>query len=429
MKVSVILPAAGLGTRMGRAVPEKAGTSRKQFMLLEGSPILLHTIRKFASTPAVSEIVVALRPEDIEWVRELLREEKFGKPVRLVEGGDSRQESVENALATLDAGTELVAVHDAVRPFIEHSVLDKVFAEAEETGAAIVGIVPVDTVKQVHRNKIRQTIPRERLILAQTPQVFRFDLLKSAFAKAREDGFAGTDESSLVERLDQVEVSVVPGSDRNIKITKPSDMDLARLFLAEEMTARGWILSEFRIGQGWDVHRIVAGRPLILGGVTIPSEFGLEGHSDADILSHAITDALLGALALGDIGMHFPDTDPRWKDGDSLMFLRHARDLVAGNGYQIVNVDSTVILERPKLKDHRAAIREKLAETLGSGRRPGLGEIQNGGAPGTGGRRAVGRGSGRGAAVADNNQHVRPGRRILRSSGTCAPFARIRWAS
>jgi 2-C-methyl-D-erythritol 4-phosphate cytidylyltransferase len=238
MKVSVILPAAGLGTRMGRTVPEKAGTSRKQFMLLDGSPILLHTIRKFASSPEVTEIVVALRGEDMDWVRELLRAEKFGKPVRLVEGGDSRQESVEHALATLAAGTELVAVHDAVRPFIEHSVLEKVFAEAEETGAAIVGIVPVDTVKQVHRNKIRQTIPRERLILAQTPQVFRFDLLKTAFSRAREDGFAGTDESSLVERLDQVEVSVVPGSDRNLKITKPSDMDLARLFLAEELTAR-----------------------------------------------------------------------------------------------------------------------------------------------------------------------------------------------
>jgi 2-C-methyl-D-erythritol 4-phosphate cytidylyltransferase len=238
MKVSVILAAAGLGTRMGRSVPEKAGTSRKQFMLLEGSPILLHTIRKFVSSPAVGEIVVALRAEDLEWVRDLLERESFGKPVRLVEGGDSRQESVENALATLGSGTELVAVHDAVRPFIEHSVLEKVFAEAEENGAAIVGIVPVDTVKQIHRNKIRQTIPRERLILAQTPQVFRFDLLKQAFAKAREDGFAGTDESSLVERLEQVEVSVVPGSDRNIKITKPSDMDLARLFLAEELAPR-----------------------------------------------------------------------------------------------------------------------------------------------------------------------------------------------
>lgn len=126
-------------------------------------------------------------------------------------------------------------------------------------------------------------------------------------------------------------------------------------------------MSGFRVGQGWDVHRIVRGRPMILGGVTIPSEFGLEGHSDADILSHAITDALLGAAGLGDIGMHFPDTDPRWKGGDSLMFLRHARDLVIGQGYQIANVDSTVILERPKLKDYREAIREKLAATLGIG--------------------------------------------------------------
>jgi len=223
---------------MGRSVPEKGGTSRKQFMLLDGSPILLHTIRKFVASPAVKEIVVASRAEDMEWVAELLRGENFAKPVRLVQGGETRQESVENALRTLAQDTELVAVHDAVRPFIEFSTLERVFTEAAETGAAIVGIVPVDTVKQVHRNKIRQTIPRERLVLAQTPQVFRFDLLKQAFAKAREDGFSGTDESSLVERLEQVEVSVVPGSDRNIKITKPSDMDLAKLFLAEELATR-----------------------------------------------------------------------------------------------------------------------------------------------------------------------------------------------
>src|SRR5437016_1151445 len=231
MKVTVILPAAGLGTRMGRAAPEKAGTSRKQFMLLDGSPILLHTIRKFVSSDWVLEIIVALRAEDITWVTDLIKQEGFSKPVRLVEGGDSRQQSVENALATLSAQTELVAVHDAVRPFIELGTLDKVFAEAAETGAAIVGIVPVDTVKQVQRNKVRATIPRERLILTQTPQVFRYELLRKAFDQAREDGFIGTDESSLVERLDRVEVSVVPGSDRNIKITKPSDVDLARHYL------------------------------------------------------------------------------------------------------------------------------------------------------------------------------------------------------
>lgn len=237
MKISVILPAAGLGTRMSRSAPEKAGTSRKQFMLLEGSPILLHTIRKFVAFPPVTEIVVALRPDDLEWVRGLLEREAFSKPVRLVEGGDSRQSSVAHALSSLSPDTDLVAVHDAVRPFIEHAILERVFAEAAETGAAIVGIVPVDTVKQVHRNKIRATLPRERLILAQTPQVFRFALIQAAFAKASEDNFTGTDESSLVERLEEVEVSVVPGSDRNIKITKPSDMELAKLFLTEEMTA------------------------------------------------------------------------------------------------------------------------------------------------------------------------------------------------
>ena len=234
MRVSVILPAAGLGTRMGR---EKAGTSRKQFMLLEGAPILIHTIRKFLRCPSVGEIVVALRAEDMDWARGLIHQEHPEKPVRVVEGGESRQESVQNALATLSPDTELVAVHDAVRPFIDSALVEKVIAEAAATGAAIVGIVPVDTVKQVQRNKIRSTLPREHLVLAQTPQVFRFDLLKRAFEAARRDAFFGTDESSLVERLEQVEVSVVQGSDRNIKITKPSDMDLARLFLNEELSA------------------------------------------------------------------------------------------------------------------------------------------------------------------------------------------------
>ncbi len=234
MKVAVILPAAGLGTRMSRQSAERTGTSRKQFMLLDGSPILLHTIRKFGSCPSVTEIVVALRKEDFPWAEELLAGERLAKPTRLVEGGDSRQQSVENAMEALGPDVDLVAVHDAVRPFIEPSVIERAIREASESGAAIVGIVPVDTVKQVRRNKIHGTIPRDRLVLAQTPQVFRHALLKRAFTQAREDGFIGTDESSLVERLDQVEVSVVAGSDRNIKITKPSDMDLARLFLSEE---------------------------------------------------------------------------------------------------------------------------------------------------------------------------------------------------
>jgi 2-C-methyl-D-erythritol 4-phosphate cytidylyltransferase len=237
MKVSVIIPAAGLGTRMGRGAPEKAGISRKQFMLLNNAPILIHTVRKFISSPSVTEIVVALREDDFTWATDLFAAHGLGQSVRLVQGGETRQQSVENALATLKDDTDLVAVHDAVRPFIERETIEKVIAEAKETGAAIVGIVPVDTVKQVHRNKVRATLPRERLILTQTPQVFKLDLLRRAFEKAREDLFIGTDESSLVERLEQVEVSVVLGTDRNIKITKPGDMDLARLYLTLEGTA------------------------------------------------------------------------------------------------------------------------------------------------------------------------------------------------
>jgi len=238
MKIAVILPAAGLGTRMGKSPAEKTGTSRKQFMQLEGSPILIHTVRKFAASDRVTEILVAVRPEDREWVAEMVR--GFGAKVRVVEGGDSRQESVQKALESLSPDTDLVAVHDAVRPFIDLETIHKVFDEAAAMGAAIVAVPAVDTVKQVTRGtehvKVRSTIPREKLVMAQTPQVFRYDLIARAFAAARADGFTGTDESSLVERLD-IEVSVVPGTDRNIKITKPGDMELAHLFLHEE-TAR-----------------------------------------------------------------------------------------------------------------------------------------------------------------------------------------------
>lgn len=228
-------------SRTAGATPEVSGTSRKQFMLLEGAPILVHTVRKFAASPLVTDIVVAVRADDISWTDEMLQPEAIGLPGNLtvVEGGNTRQESVEKAFASLDPAIDLIAVHDAVRPFIELDTIRKVVEEAELTGAAIVGVVPVDTVKQVSGaqaggTKVRATISRERLVLAQTPQVFRRDILGRAFEAARRDNFVGTDESSLVERLDEVEISVVPGSDRNIKITRPGDMDLARLFFEQE---------------------------------------------------------------------------------------------------------------------------------------------------------------------------------------------------
>jgi 2-C-methyl-D-erythritol 4-phosphate cytidylyltransferase len=223
------------------SLAETSGTSRKQFMLLEGAPILVHTVRKFVASPLVHDIVVAVREEDIEWVESMLAKEGRGLmgALRVVAGGNTRQESVENALEALDPDTDIVAVHDAVRPFVDLDTIRRVIEEAEATGAAIVGIVPVDTVKQVSGAqaggaRVRATISRERLVLAQTPQVFRYDVLRRAHEAARRDGFSGTDESSLVERLDQIEITVVLGSERNIKITRPADMDLARLFFEQE---------------------------------------------------------------------------------------------------------------------------------------------------------------------------------------------------
>jgi 2-C-methyl-D-erythritol 4-phosphate cytidylyltransferase len=216
--------------------PSDAGCSsapRKQFLLLDGVPVVVHTIRKFVACPLVSEVVLALRPEDRPKVDELIAAENFPKPVRTVDGGDSRQASVENGLAAVAPDTGIVAVHDAVRPFIDPETIEEVIRSAAESGAAIVGIIPVDTVKQVHLHKITGTLNRDRLVLAQTPQVFQIDILRRAYDHAHRDGFTGTDESSLVERI-EVEVSVVAGSDRNIKITRPSDIDLAQLFLREE---------------------------------------------------------------------------------------------------------------------------------------------------------------------------------------------------
>ncbi len=226
MSVVAIIPAAGVGIRMGGGMP-------KQFLSIEGVPIFIHTLRKFAASEAIREIYLALRPEDMERATTDIDREHFTKPVRLVVGGASRQQSVHRALAKVSASIELVVVHDAVRPFIELEMIQRVVEAARKEGAAILGILSVDTVKQVERQTILGTIPRERIVLAQTPQAFRHAILREAFARAEADGFNGTDESSLVERIGYP-VTVLMGSDRNIKITKPSDLPLARLYIAQE---------------------------------------------------------------------------------------------------------------------------------------------------------------------------------------------------
>lgn len=226
MSVLAIIPAAGVGVRMGSELP-------KQFLSLEGAPIFIHTLRKFSASSVIDTIHLGVRPEDMAQVGAHLASERFSKPVRMVGGGASRQQTVQNALAEIPSGTEIVVVHDAVRPFVSLELIRQVVEAAQRSGAAILGIPSVDTVKQVERQTILGTLPRERIVLAQTPQAFRCSLLREAFARAKADGFEATDESSLVERLG-VAVTVLMGSDRNIKITKPSDLPLARLYLAEE---------------------------------------------------------------------------------------------------------------------------------------------------------------------------------------------------
>lgn len=242
MKIAVIIPAAGLGTRMASAAgaKEKKQAASKQFVELRGSPILIHTLRKFAGAPEVTEILVALRQAEITPFRERLEREApeiFKKKTVLLEGGETRQQSVANALAAVHANADdVILVHDAVRPFVSEEIIRDVIAAAQKYGAAITGVPAMDTVKQVERTAegaiIKATIPREKIVMAQTPQGFRYDVLRRAFDEAAADGFIGTDEASLVERSGH-NVAVVMGSPRNIKITTPADLDLAEFFLKQ----------------------------------------------------------------------------------------------------------------------------------------------------------------------------------------------------
>jgi 2-C-methyl-D-erythritol 4-phosphate cytidylyltransferase len=230
MGILAIIPAAGVGTRMGRETP-------KQFLLLEGTPIFLHTLRKFDAAQRFDEIFLAVRQEEARRVRAVMKLEDFSTPVRLTTGGGTRQDTVFRAIAQAPPSTEIVVVHDAVRPFIQEDMIHRIVEAARKDGAAIFAIPSVDTVKQIEHNAILGTLPRERIALAQTPQAFHYSLLREAFERAVADGFQGTDESSLVERLGH-KVTVLMGSERNIKITRPSDLPLAQLFITLEREGR-----------------------------------------------------------------------------------------------------------------------------------------------------------------------------------------------
>jgi 2-C-methyl-D-erythritol 4-phosphate cytidylyltransferase / 2-C-methyl-D-erythritol 2,4-cyclodiphosphate synthase len=346
--VSAIIAAGGRGSRVGAGLP-------KQLLAISGVPILQRSVEAFLDHGLVNEVIVALPPEILAAPPPYLASRH--KPVSLVEGGARRQDSVALAFAHVSPEADVVVVHDAARPLVSPGLIDRTLAAAVEHGAALAALRATDTVKRAGADGlVIETVPRDQVYLAQTPQAFHVDVLRMALSS----GMEATDEATLVERAG-FPVRLVEGDPRNVKITTAADMSLA-----ERLMTDGGLMG-IRVGNGYDLHRLVAGRPLVLGGVTIPFELGLAGHSDADVVCHAVTDAVLGAAALGDIGQHFPDTDPRWKDADSMKLLAHASALVREAGWTVTNVDVVVIAERPKLLPVVPQIRENLAAALHCG--------------------------------------------------------------
>lgn len=347
MFVSAIIAAGGSGKRLGAAVP-------KQMLDIGGRSMLERSAMAFLQHPRISEVVFVLPLELMTFGIPMAIESGRLRPdVRIVPGGERRQDSVANAFDQVNPSADVVLIHDAARPFVSAELISATIDAAAAHGAAIAALQSRDTVKRVTGGVIAETIARETIYLAQTPQGFRRAVLAAAVAAGR-SGVEGTDEAALAERAGH-QVHVVDGDPGNVKITTADDLAAARQRMGTTTT---------RVGTGYDLHRLVEGKPLVIGGVTIPSERGALAHSDGDVACHAATDAILGAASLGDIGRHFPDTDPKWKGADSLALLRDAARMVREQGYEIANVDVTVILERPKIKDLIEEMRTGMAAAM-----------------------------------------------------------------
>jgi 2-C-methyl-D-erythritol 4-phosphate cytidylyltransferase/2-C-methyl-D-erythritol 2,4-cyclodiphosphate synthase len=365
MHVAAIIAAGGRGLRLGADRP-------KQFLDVGGRTILELSLAALAASDRIDEIVVALPSDHLDAESKALKG-AFKRPLVFVTGGTRRQDSVANAFAKTSSKADVILIHDAARPFVTQDVIARTIDGAKTYGAAIAAVAARDTVKQTGSANpdgsrlINGTIPRDNVYLAQTPQAFRRDILARALTEG--EAVDATDEAMLVERLG-VPVHVVEGDARNVKITTAEDLAAAQAAAVQIRSAdldgdgfsRGHRI--MRIGTGYDLHTLVAGRPLILAGVRIEFAMGLSGHSDADIVCHAVTDAILGAAAAGDIGRMFPDTDPQWKGADSIMMLKAAAGRIAELGYRVSNIDVTVIAQQPKLLPYLDAMRGNLAAAL-----------------------------------------------------------------
>ena len=345
----MMVAAAGGSTRMGQP---------KQHIVLGEHPVLIHILLTLQAVEAVDEILLIAREEDIPHFTALAAKVGVTKLHTAVTGGSTRQQSVAAGLAALPTSATLVGVHDGARPLVRPEDVAAVIAAAEQSGAAALAVPVKDTLKRTdEQGYVIDTPDRNGLWRVQTPQVFDRAALCAAMAAALTAGKDYTDDCQLMEAAGH-RVKLVAGVDTNLKLTTPEDIRLAQALMGKEEHA-------MRIGHGYDVHKLVEERPLILGGVTVPYEKGLLGHSDADVLTHAVMDALLGAAALGDIGKLFPDNDPAYAGADSVALLRRVVERVGEEGYRIGNIDATILCQRPKLAPHIPEMRRILAGACG----------------------------------------------------------------
>jgi 2-C-methyl-D-erythritol 4-phosphate cytidylyltransferase/2-C-methyl-D-erythritol 2,4-cyclodiphosphate synthase len=353
-EIAVVIVAAGRGERAGS--PE---SGPKQYRRIGGEPVIRHTIRAFADMPAIGRIVVAIHADDLALFAEAAGD--LADRVSTLTGGASRQASVLRALRALATDPpSVVLIHDAVRPFIEHSLIENVIACATAGTGALPAVAVADTLKRVVDGRI-VTVDRSGLHAAQTPQGFPFDVILTAHEAAAASGRTSfTDDASIAEWAG-LPVELVPGSASNVKLTYPRDLQMAD----ERLSGGASAFPDVRTGNGYDVHAFEAGDAVTLCGVRIPHDRRLSGHSDADVGLHALTDALLATCGAGDIGTHFPPSDPQWKGAASRIFVEHAARTVRARGGRIANADITLVCEAPRVGPHREAMTAALSAMLG----------------------------------------------------------------
>ena len=342
--MAVLILAAGQGLRSG---------TLKQWKSIGGRPILSFSLETFEKHPAVHEIYLGVDREHLSEGQKSLEKWAPTKGKGVFQGGVRRQDTVMNGLDLLSPHTLMVGIHDAARPLVSPQLISRVLEKARETGAAVPAIPLRDTIKEVKDNRVITTLDRGRLRAVQTPQFFRYKVILKAYETAMEKGIEATDDASLVEALGH-QVYTVEGEEENFKVTYPQDFKRLEALMGMETLT----------GMGYDVHPLVPGRRLVLGGVEIPHTLGLQGHSDADVLVHAVVDALLGAAGLGDIGQLFPDSDPRHKDRPSLEFLEETALLLAQKGFQVIHIDTTLVLEEPKIAPFRKEMIQRMARAI-----------------------------------------------------------------